>query len=499
MVEILQPGTEVETHGMGAEGPIKNGVKGVIVCYNASNGRYTFEDDEGSMISLRSKNLKVIDEFVQVETVDEGEGMGDFDQDPRTDETGRDQDIGEEEITNGSDEEPRKDENESSRQGRKFFRINDIVHYVNNRVIKKAKIIGIDFIGAKPIYTIRLLESGVEKSARPANLMWPRKDAKESDQDGRENESKERSSEDSRSNKRESERDSGDDGRSPNQEPRIFRVNDMVAYVRNGESKRAKVIGADYADSEPSYTIRLLDSGVEKDTLGIYLNWSDQDSVEHRNRSPNQEHRVFRINDIVAHVRNGVSKRAKVIGVDYIGSQPSYTILMLGSGVEKRTSGTNLFLVSVGEAPAAPARQPNALDQFLFNVYKFITENFSPTTLCVILLAIWWISSSPSQSQTSSQSSGGHYDDYYYHRPSYYYWGWWNWWGCVGGLGAVFVLGILTRKLGTNNGRMRFSWDRAWDGLMRMDFWELIRLAALFETALFFLGRIGGGGGRRRW
>jgi len=480
MVEILQPGTEVETYGMPA-GSGMNGVKGVIVCYNASNGRYTFEDDAGSMMSLRAKNLKAVDEFVQVETVDEGEGG----QEPRKVEKGPDQDL-EDENENGSDEEPRKDENGPSNQERKFFRINDNVQYVNNRVIKKAKIIGIDFVGAKPIYTIRLLESGVEKCARPANLMWPRKDEKESDQDRKEESTK---------NKKESEQLSGDDGRSPNQEPRIFRVNDMVAYVRNGESKRAKVIGADYSDSNPSYTIRLLDSGVEKDTLGTFLYWSDQDSGEDQNRSPNQEPRVFRINDIVAYVGNGETRRAKVIGVDYIGSHPSYTIIMLGSGIEKRTSGTKLFLVSEGEAPAAPAHQPNALDQFLFNAYTFITENFSPTTLCIILLAIWWIWSSPSQSETSSPNSDGHYHDYYYHRPYYH----WSWWGFVGGLGAVAVLGIFTRKLGTNNGRMRFSWDRAWDGLMRMDLWELIRLAAIFETALFFLNHVGGGGGRRRW
>jgi hypothetical protein len=494
MVEILPPGTEVETYGMPAESGM-NGVKGVIVCYNATTGRYTFEDDAGSMMSLRAKNLKAIDEFVQVGTVNEDQDN----EEPTKDEKGSDQDGRKEENKKGSNEEPTNDENGSSTQGRKYFRINDIVQYVNNRVIKKAKIIGIDFIGAKPIYTIRLLDSGVEKSARPADLMWPRKDEKGSDQDRRKTESEERSTQGSRQEKKGSEQDPRDgDDRSPNEEPRIFRINDMVAYVRNGENKRARIIGVDR--SMNSYAIRLLDSGLEKNTVSTYLYWSDQDSGEDVNRSYNQEQKVFRINDIVAYVRNGEHRRARVIGVDYIGSQPSYTIHMLDSGVEKRTSGTNLFLVSAGQAPAAPARQPNPLDQFLFNVYKTVIKTFSPTTLCVILLAFWWMSSSSSPSPSSSASSGSHYNDHYYHRP-YHHWGWWGYcgWGTiVGGLGSLVLVGIFTHKLGTNNGRMAFRWDRAWDRLMMMDFWELIRLAAIFETALYFLGHVGGVGRRRR-
>lgn len=51
----LSVGDEAATHGMGAG---MSGLRGVIVCYNASQGRFMFELPSGDMLSLRPDNLR---------------------------------------------------------------------------------------------------------------------------------------------------------------------------------------------------------------------------------------------------------------------------------------------------------------------------------------------------------------------------------------------------------------------------------------------------------
>ena len=108
MTEILPPGSKAETCGMPA-GSGMNGVKGYIISYNASTGRYTFESDNGdgdgdgdvaagSILSLRARNLRALhvdnsddgyndddhdDEFVTVETVHNEDGSHGDDDDEK--------------------------------------------------------------------------------------------------------------------------------------------------------------------------------------------------------------------------------------------------------------------------------------------------------------------------------------------------------------------------------------------------------------------------------
>ena len=67
-----------------------------------------------------------------------------------------------------------------------------------------------------------------------------------------------------------------------------------------------------------------------------------------------------------------------------------------------------------------------------------------------------------------------------------------------GGLGSFVFLMVYARKLGTDNGRRSFDWDRAWQKVMEMDFWQLVRLAGILEVAFHFVGNLAAGGRRRR-
>jgi len=58
MVELLEVGSEAETCLMAGRG--MNGLRGVIVCYNPNNGRYTLELEKGDMMSLRMQNVRPI-------------------------------------------------------------------------------------------------------------------------------------------------------------------------------------------------------------------------------------------------------------------------------------------------------------------------------------------------------------------------------------------------------------------------------------------------------
>lgn len=58
MVELLEPGTEAETCLMAGRG--MNGLKGVVVCFNPNNQRYTLELAKGDMMSLKIRNVRAI-------------------------------------------------------------------------------------------------------------------------------------------------------------------------------------------------------------------------------------------------------------------------------------------------------------------------------------------------------------------------------------------------------------------------------------------------------
>ena len=58
MVELLEPGTEAETFIMAGRG--MNGLKGVIVCFNPNNQRYTLELAKGDMMSLKFRDVKAM-------------------------------------------------------------------------------------------------------------------------------------------------------------------------------------------------------------------------------------------------------------------------------------------------------------------------------------------------------------------------------------------------------------------------------------------------------
>ena len=73
MGEILASGTEAETCLMVGRG--MNGLRGTIVCYNASNQRYTLELDSGEMMSLKARYAKI--HVATVEEDNEGEEVPD--------------------------------------------------------------------------------------------------------------------------------------------------------------------------------------------------------------------------------------------------------------------------------------------------------------------------------------------------------------------------------------------------------------------------------------
>lgn len=58
MVLIIEPGTEVESCYMAGRG--MNGLKGVVVCFNPNNQRYTIELEKGDMMSLKIRNVREV-------------------------------------------------------------------------------------------------------------------------------------------------------------------------------------------------------------------------------------------------------------------------------------------------------------------------------------------------------------------------------------------------------------------------------------------------------
>ncbi|EJK73182.1 hypothetical protein THAOC_05207 [Thalassiosira oceanica] len=58
MVDLLEPGSEAETCRMA--GRWMNGLRGIIVCYNPHNSRYTLELEAGDMMCLRSRNVRAV-------------------------------------------------------------------------------------------------------------------------------------------------------------------------------------------------------------------------------------------------------------------------------------------------------------------------------------------------------------------------------------------------------------------------------------------------------
>eukprot|EP00584_Thalassiosira_punctigera_P004654 CAMPEP_0172545746 /NCGR_PEP_ID=MMETSP1067-20121228/15616_1 /TAXON_ID=265564 ORGANISM="Thalassiosira punctigera, Strain Tpunct2005C2" /NCGR_SAMPLE_ID=MMETSP1067 /ASSEMBLY_ACC=CAM_ASM_000444 /LENGTH=300 /DNA_ID=CAMNT_0013332551 /DNA_START=165 /DNA_END=1067 /DNA_ORIENTATION=+ len=92
MVELLEPGTEAETCFMAGRG--MNGLKGVVVCFNPNNQRYTLELEQGDMMSLRIRNVR---KMTTNEDYDEaqknanyGDGTGGTKPTPSTTSTGDD-------------------------------------------------------------------------------------------------------------------------------------------------------------------------------------------------------------------------------------------------------------------------------------------------------------------------------------------------------------------------------------------------------------------------
>merc|ERR1712025_1165204 len=180
---------------------------------------------------------------------------------------------------------------------------------------------------------------------------------------------------------------------------------------------------------------------------------------------------------------DGTTARALVIEGRIVGGNPTYLIRILSSGVEKTTSGQWLTLISASQENQPTIREPNALESFFLIVY----DNISWPTLFVGLLGILWMwpdrsSSSDNETHNSNYKYSYQYYSSYWHWSHYHYGYWyWPWWGLLGGLGSVIVVAVFAQKLGTNNGRRKFSWDRAWNGLLQMNIWELMRLAAIFE------------------
>ena len=209
--------------------------------------------------------------------------------------------------------------------------------------------------------------------------------------------------------------------------------------------------------------------------------------------------RIFKINDIVTYLRvDGTTSRALITGVGYVGDCPSYVIRILSSGVEKTTSGEWLTLISAASNRGqAAVREPNILESLLFTVYDTVASASWPT-LFVGFLAILWMWPDGSNHSTTTQGHTSYHNDYYHWGWSYYHPYYWHWWGIVGGLGSFILVGVMAQKLGTNNGKRTFSWDRAWQGVLEMDFWELIRMAAILEGAIYFLGNFAAGPRRRR-
>ena len=164
MVETLPPGTVAETRGMPA-GSGFNGLRGFVICHDVSTGRYLFEDDAGSiMMSLRARNLTVLDddEFDREEH-DHGNPIG-----KREKEKGSDR---EDRVVDGSGSCPGPGNDESNVRRARLY-TNDIVAYdrYSSGETRRAIVTEVDYVGSQPSYTIRLLESGVQKITSGAAL-----------------------------------------------------------------------------------------------------------------------------------------------------------------------------------------------------------------------------------------------------------------------------------------------------------------------------------------
>jgi hypothetical protein len=259
--------------------------------------------------------------------------------------------------------------------------------------------------------------------------------------------------------------------------------------------------------------IKLIAKGIEvsdylekQEMIWAYAKAVARDSKSEKVHEEDFHDRIYNINDLVWYNRvDGTRSRALVVE-GYAGDRPSYDIRILCSGVSKTTTGKWLTLIRSSEISRPAIREPNLFESLLLKVY----ETVSWPTLTVGLLAIMWmwpdgssISHNESPGPKSHERDEIYYDHYYSYRrwywsPFYYGYWYWNWWGIVGGLGSVILVGLFTHKLGTNNGSRKFNWNRAWNAVLQMDFWQLIRLVAIFEGALYFLGGIAAGGRRRR-
>jgi len=260
--------------------------------------------------------------------------------------------------------------------------------------------------------------------------------------------------------------------------------------------------------------MKLIAKGIEvsdflekQDMIWAYAKAVAKESKSEKVHEEEVHDRIYHINDLVWYNRvDGTRSRALVAEGRYVGDRPTYHIRILSSGVSKTTTGKWLTLITSSSQNRRPAiREPNLFESLLLKVY----DTVSWPTLAVGLLAIMWMwpdGSSSSHYESPGSTRHGRDESYYNHYNSYWRWHWspfyfgyWNCWCIVGGLGSVLLAGLFTHKLGTNNGSRKFNWNRAWNALLQMDFWELIRLVAIFEGALYFLGGIAGGGRRRRY
>lgn len=245
----------------------------------------------------------------------------------------------------------------------------------------------------------------------------------------------------------------------------------------------------------------------------VKLNTEAKDAVleEKPKQTPSSP---LRLDDLVIHTdRKGKDHTAVVLEITRIGGVTKY-LIRLRNGVELQTSKESLRHFRNPHTQAThhneeessgdylPVQKLNPLDNFLFQVYKATTGflgSLSPSTIFVALFAIYMFVNWSNPVSNATNNSDG----FDYPPPPPRYWRWWHYgwygygWYGIGGLGSFLLAGFLVRKIGTNNGRRVFRWDRVWDGLMKMDIWELIRLAAIFEVALHFLGAVNAGGRRR--
>ena len=137
-------------------------------------------------------------------------------------------------------------------------------------------------------------------------------------------------------------------------------------------------------------------------------------------------------------------------------------------------------------------KELNIVDRCLFAFANQISSMSPSTVLLAIIFAYWFINSG------SSGGTGADYHEYSSHR-AHWHWRWPFHFGyfSVGGLMSIAIVGFFTYQFGTKKGRVRFNWNNVKDRVMLMDFWEVLRFAALLETALHGVNRIMAGVRRR--